>query len=125
MIESAADAMAIGGMSKDAMDGFAVGSWAWLDGSDDNAGHPAAGAPCRVVERFRAWGTEAYDVWVQGCGRVVRVRAARLRSLSDAAGGSARGFDCVLRVARTTTDLDESERITKVHTAEAIRYRLR
>lgn len=50
---------------------------------------------------------------------------AMLSSAADALALSARGFDRVLRVARTIADLEVSGRTKDVHTAEAIRYRLR
>ena len=45
-----------------------------------------------------------------------------LHAASRALGLSARGFEPVLRVARTIADLAESARIFDVHVAEALRY---
>jgi magnesium chelatase family protein len=50
---------------------------------------------------------------------------AMLSAAAETLALSARGFDRVLRVARTIADLEESGRIKEAHTAEAIRYRPR
>ena len=49
--------------------------------------------------------------------------AALLHDAYDSMGLSARGYDRILRVARTITDLDESELIRAPHVAEAIQLR--
>ena len=46
--------------------------------------------------------------------------------LADAAAAmrlSARGFHCVLRVARTIADLSGAEQVGRIHVAEALSYR--
>jgi magnesium chelatase family protein len=48
---------------------------------------------------------------------------ALLRDAADAMRLSARGYHRVLRVARTLADLDGTERVGRVHLAEALSYR--
>jgi magnesium chelatase family protein len=46
-----------------------------------------------------------------------------LRDATDAMHLSARGYHRVLRVARTLADLDGTEKVGRVHLAEALSYR--
>ena len=48
---------------------------------------------------------------------------ALLRDATDAMHLSARGYHRVLRVARTLADLDGTEKVGRVHLAEALSYR--
>ncbi|RAI43327.1 YifB family Mg chelatase-like AAA ATPase [Rhodoplanes roseus] len=50
---------------------------------------------------------------------------ALIRDAADAMRLSARGYHRVLRVARTLADLDGSDRVGRVHVAEALAYRTR
>ncbi|MDR3376251.1 MAG: ATP-binding protein, partial [Ancalomicrobiaceae bacterium] len=58
---------------------------------------------------------------------IARPDASGARLLADAAGAmrlSARGYHRVLKVARTLADLDDEEKIGRIHLAEALSYRL-
>jgi len=58
---------------------------------------------------------------------VAKPDSAGLKLIRDAAEAmrlSARGYHRVLRIARTLADLDDSERVARIHLAEALSYRL-
>jgi magnesium chelatase family protein len=48
---------------------------------------------------------------------------ALLRDAADSMRLTARGYHRVLRVARTLADLDATERVGRLHLAEALSYR--
>jgi len=47
-----------------------------------------------------------------------------LRDASEKMGFSARGYHRILKVARTLADLDDAEKVGRIHIAEAIAYRV-
>lgn len=83
---------------------FQIGEWVWLDahdhGPDSSSATAPEGVPCRVVDRFAAWGADAYDVWVPAWGRSVRVSRARLRPLAAAEGASVHAVQAAAAAAR-------------------------
>jgi magnesium chelatase family protein len=82
------------------------------------------------AERYAATGLNNVRTNAQANGptleEVARVDSSGLALLRDAADSmrlSARGYHRVLRVARTLADLDVTERVGRVHLAEALSYR--
>ena len=82
------------------------------------------------AERYAALGLDGVRTNAQANGPVLEEAArtdaagtALLRDAADAMQLSARGYHRVLRVARTLADLDGTERVGRLHLAEALSYR--
>jgi magnesium chelatase family protein len=88
-----------------------------------------AAARDRQRRRYRPHGSavscnaEADGAVLAACAQPDAVGAQLLRQASERLGLSARAYHRVLRVARTLADLDGTERIGRVHIAEALSYR--
>ena len=89
-----------------------------------------ARARTRQAQRYAAMGLPQIRTNAGASGgaleEVARPDAAGLALLRDATDAmrlSARGYHRVLRVARTLADLDDTEKVGRVHLAEALSYR--
>ncbi|HEX3760252.1 MAG TPA: hypothetical protein VHW23_16155 [Kofleriaceae bacterium] len=90
-----------------------------------------ARARAMQAERYAALGAAAVrtNAAAQGAvlDEVARLDTASLALIHDAADAmrlTARGYHRVLRVARTLADLDGSDRVGRIHLAEALSYRV-
>jgi magnesium chelatase family protein len=88
-------------------------------------------AQARAIQRARFAGLAAGTTNAQCPTSVVEeiarpdnAGASLLRDASEKLGFSARAYHRVLRVARTLADLDGSDKVGRIHLAEAISYRL-
>ena len=85
----------------------------------------------RQVERYAALGLTDVRTNARAHGSVLdeiaKLDSASLALIHDAADAmrlTARGYHRVLRVARTLADLDGSEKVGRLHLAEALSYRV-
>jgi magnesium chelatase family protein len=91
-----------------------------------------AAARERQKQRFAAMGKASLRTNAEADGSLLEeiapldVQGLKLmRDAADAMNLSARGYHRVLRVARTIADLDGTEKIARLHVAEALSYRQR
>ena len=75
-----------------------------------------SGSATRCNAQMTAAETQKYCVLDEKCEKLVRGVFEKLKL-------TARGYDKILRIARTIADLDGSENITPQHLAEAIQYK--
>jgi magnesium chelatase family protein len=99
------------------------------EGSREVGGRVAR-ARARQVERYAAIGLShirsnaaALGAALEDVARPDAPGLALLRDATDAMRLTARGYHRVLRVARTLADLDDAEKVGRVHLAEALSYR--
>jgi magnesium chelatase family protein len=67
--------------------------------------------------------TQAHGPVLEDIARADGIGLALLRDAADSMRLSARGYHRVLRVARTLADLDATEKVGRIHLAEALSYR--
>ena len=79
----------------------------------------AHGEPPRTYDLAREYNIEIIDATCP----VVAALQRKVKAAYDRMGMSARGYDRIMRVARTIADMDASETIKANHIAEAIQYR--
>jgi len=103
---------------------------------------PAAGEPSRIVaervaaaralqrERYLKRGLAGIRINARAGSRLIEEVAQPdeagtrlIRDAAEAMGLSARGYHRVLKVARTLADLDQEEKVRRLHVAEALSYR--
>ena len=89
-----------------------------------------ARARTRQAQRYAAMGLPqirtnagAFGAALEEVARPDAAGLALLRDATEAMRLSARGYHRVLRVARTLADLDDAEKVGRVHLAEALSYR--
>ncbi|MBK1623361.1 ATP-binding protein [Afifella marina DSM 2698] len=89
-----------------------------------------AAARAMQAERYMSRGLPGLRINARAGSRVVEDVAAPdeagarlIRDAAEAMGLSARGYHRVLKVARTLADLDQEEKVRRIHVAEALSYR--
>ena len=85
-------------------------------------------ARARAAKRYREWGVkcngELSGALTKKLCQTDAAAEAILRESFARLGLSARGYDRILRLARTIADLEEAELIGEEHVLEAVQYRV-
>jgi magnesium chelatase family protein len=87
-------------------------------------------AAARAIQIRRYQGIDGVDTNARADGQLLMDVAtpdadgqALLTQAAERMKFSARGYHRILRVARTLADLDRSEKVRRIHVAEAVTYR--